>query len=62
MADETTNVFMPEGGVVDIDANRIAAIVFDACHTSETNATRAANRIIEYLIDVFNDARMRSQQ
>jgi hypothetical protein len=41
--------------VVQIDARRIAAIIFAACHTTEARSARAANAILAYLIQVHQD-------
>lgn len=62
MSDDATEILMPVGGEITIDANRIGVIILDDCHTSEARAAKAANRIVEYLIEAFNDARMRAQQ
>jgi hypothetical protein len=41
--------------VVEIDAQKIAAIIFAACHTTEARSARAANAILAYLIQVHQD-------
>jgi hypothetical protein len=57
MPDETTEVLTE--GVIEIDADRIAAIIAETCHTSDTRAGQAANQVVRYLIDAFNEARTR---
>jgi hypothetical protein len=42
--------------VVEVDATKIAQIVFDTCRTSEARATRAANLIIDYLAQAHQNA------
>jgi hypothetical protein len=49
-----TDVNVSGPAVVEIDAERIAQIIFDHCHTSEQRAARAANEIISYLAQVFS--------
>ena len=41
---ETTDVNVNGPAVVEIDAEKIAQIIFDHCHTSEARAARAAKR------------------
>lgn len=41
---------------VEIDAEKIAQIIFDMCHTTEKRSVQAANRIIDYLIEVHSNA------
>jgi hypothetical protein len=42
--------------VVEIDAEKIAQIIFATCHTSETRAAQAANLIIDYLAEAHQNA------
>jgi hypothetical protein len=42
--------------VVEIDAEKIAAIIFATCHTSEARAAQAANKIIDYLAEAHQNA------
>jgi hypothetical protein len=58
MSDEpkTTDVNVSGPVMVEIDAERIAQIIFDHCHTSEARAARAANLIVDYLIEVHQRA------
>jgi hypothetical protein len=51
---ETTDVVVNGPSVVEIDAERIAQLIFDVCHTSEARAARAANEIISYLAQVLS--------
>ena len=53
---EHTDVPVSRGSMVEIDAERIAQIIFDNCHTSESRAARAANLILDYLIEVHQGA------
>jgi hypothetical protein len=41
---ETTDVVVNGPSVVEIDAERISAIILATCHSSATNAARAANQ------------------
>ena len=50
---QTKDVNVSGPAVVEIDAQRIAQIIFDHCHTSEA---RAANLIIDYLIGIHQNA------
>ena len=53
---EHTDVLITGPAVVEIDAERIAAIIFATCHTSEQRATRAANLILDYLAEAHQAA------
>jgi hypothetical protein len=53
---EHTDVAVNGPAVVEIDAEKIAQIIFDACHTSEARAARAANLVIDYLIGTHQNA------
>jgi hypothetical protein len=53
---KTTDVIVNGPAVVEIDAERIAQIIFDTCHTSEARAARCANLIIDYLAEVHQEA------
>ena len=55
MNDESeTDVLLKAGMVVEVDANRMAQIIFDTCPTSKACAAKAANLIIDYLIEVHS--------
>jgi hypothetical protein len=58
MSDEpkTADVNVSGPAMVEIDAERIAQIIFDHCHSSEQRAARAANEVIDYLIEVYQRA------
>jgi hypothetical protein len=58
MSDElqSTDVHVEGPAMVEIDAERIAQIIFDHCHTSEQRAARAANLILDYLAEVHQKA------
>jgi hypothetical protein len=53
---ETTDVVVNGPSVVEIDAEKIAQMIFDICHTSEARAARAANLIVDYLAEVHQKA------
>ena len=53
---EMTEVPLEKGHVADVDANRIAQIIFEVCPTSKTKALEAANLIVDYLIEIFQNA------
>jgi hypothetical protein len=53
MTDEHTDVVAQGLTMVEIDAEKIAQIIFDTCHTSEARAASAANLIVDYLTEVF---------
>jgi hypothetical protein len=53
---EHTDVFISGAAVVEIDAEKIAQIIFDTCHTSEQRAARAANLILDYLAEAHQRA------
>ena len=55
-APEHIDVVHRSPSVVEIDAERIAQIIFDHCHTSEQRAARAANLIVDYLVEVHQKA------
>ena len=63
MSDEpkTTDVNVNGPAVVEIDAQRIAQIIFDTCHTSEQRAARAANVILDYLAEAHQNAARSSE-
>ena len=63
MSDEpkTTDVNVNGPAVVEIDAQRIAQIIFDTCHTSEQRAARAANVILDYLAEAHQKATRSSE-
>jgi hypothetical protein len=42
--------------MVEIDAEKIAAIIFAVCHTTEARSARAANLIIDLLIEAHQNA------
>jgi hypothetical protein len=46
MNDEPDHIDVPVSGpaMVEIDAERISAIILATCHSSATNAARAANQ------------------
>jgi hypothetical protein len=52
----TTDVVVNGPAVVEVDAERIAQIIFEVCHTSEQRAARCANRILDYLTAVHQNA------
>ena len=43
------DVLVQKGTEIEIDANEIAAIIFNICHTGEGRAVIAANAIIDHL-------------
>jgi hypothetical protein len=45
--------------VVEIEAERIAAIIFATCHTTEARSAKAANLILDYLAEVHQRANRR---
>ena len=53
---KTTDVVVSGPAVVEIDAEKIAQIIFDTCHTSEARAARAANKVVDYLIETHQNA------
>jgi hypothetical protein len=53
---KTTDVNISGGAVVEVDAEKIAPIIFDTCHTSEARASRAANLINDYLAEAHHNA------
>jgi hypothetical protein len=53
---ETTDVAINGPAVVEVDAEKIAQIIFDACHTSEQRAAKAANLVPDYLAEVHQKA------
>jgi hypothetical protein len=53
---ETTDVVVDGPAVVEIDAERISAIILEVCHSSATNAARAASKILDYLAEVHQKA------
>lgn len=58
MNDELDHIDVPVSGptLVEIDAEKIAQIVFETCHTSEARAVRCANLIFQYLAEAFQAA------
>jgi hypothetical protein len=52
----TTDVNISGPVMIEIDAERIAQIIFDNCHTSEQRAAKAANLILDYLAEVHQKA------
>jgi hypothetical protein len=54
--DEGTEVFIAEPTVVEIDAENFAAIIIEICRVEDGLAVKAANRIIDHLIDVHRRA------
>ena len=56
MRDEGTEVFISAPTVVEIDAEVFVHIIKQTCDASEANAIKAANLIIEHLIDVHRNA------
>ena len=52
---EYTHVAVSGPGAVEVDTEIIARIIFDTCHTSEQRATRAANKVVDYLIGVHQN-------
>jgi len=44
-------------GVIEFDAERIAEVILLYCDVTPGTAARCANRILEYLIETFDDAR-----
>jgi hypothetical protein len=56
---KTTDVVVSGPAVVEIDAQRIAQIIFDTCHTSEQRA--AANVILDYLAEAHQKAARSSE-
>jgi hypothetical protein len=56
MTDEPIDVVVQGPVMVEVDAVKIAQIIFDVCHTSETRATQAANLVIDYLVGVHQNA------
>ena len=53
---KTTDVNVEGPAMVEIDAEKIAQIIFDTCDTSETRAAKAANLIVDYLIGTHQKA------
>ena len=53
---EHIDVVRQAPAVVEIEAERIAQIIFEVCHTSEARAARAANLIIDFLAEVHQQA------
>jgi hypothetical protein len=49
------DVLIKAGMVVEVDAERMAKIIFDVCPTSKACAAKAANLIIDYLIEVHSN-------
>ena len=41
--------------IIEVDAERIAQIIFDTCHTTEKRAAQAANLVVDYLIKVHSN-------
>jgi hypothetical protein len=53
--DTTTDVHVQGPAIVEVDAEQMAQIIFDTCHTTEGRATTAANLIVDYLIKVYSN-------
>lgn len=53
--DKITDVLVEGPAMVEIDAERMAQIIFDTCHTTEARATKAANLICDYLIELHSN-------
>jgi hypothetical protein len=53
---QSTDVHVNGPAMVEIDAERISAIILEVCHSSATNAAKAANKIVDYLIEVHQGA------
>jgi hypothetical protein len=53
---EHIDVVHQASAVVEIDAGRIAQIVFDTCHTTEARSAKAANLVLEYIAEVHQNA------
>jgi hypothetical protein len=53
--DNTTEVRVEGPSMVEIDAEQIAQIIFDTCHTTEARAVKAANLIVDYLIKIYSN-------
>jgi hypothetical protein len=43
------DIHVEPGTVVEIDSAVITQIILESCHTSTSNAIRAANRVLEYI-------------
>ena len=56
MRDEGTEVFISAPTVVEIDAEVFVHIIKQTCDAPEATAIKAANLIIEHLIDVHRNA------
>jgi hypothetical protein len=56
MRDEGTEIFIAAPSVVEIDAEAFAQIIMQTCDVEEEFAIKAANRIIDHLIDVHLQA------
>jgi hypothetical protein len=58
MNDEPDHIDVAVSGpaMVEVDAERISAIILATCHSSATSAARAANLILAYLAEVFQAA------
>lgn len=53
--DKITDVLVEGPAMVEIDAERMAQIIFDTCHTTEARAAKAANLIVDYLIELHSN-------
>ena len=56
MSAEETEVFVSEASVVEIDAEVFAHIIKQTCDASDADAVKAANLIIDHLIEVHRNA------
>ena len=56
MRDEGTEVFFPATTYVEIDAEVFAHIIKQTCDASDADAVKAANLIIDHLIEVHRNA------
>ena len=55
-AEPDEQVFVPEATVIEIDAENIARIILAECHTTVTRSVKAANLILDHLIEVHRNA------
>ena len=53
---EQVDVLINGPVMVEIDGTRLAQIIFEVCHTSEARAAEAANKIVDYLIGLHQNA------
>lgn len=50
------DVIGPQGGVVEVSAESIAALIQVECHVKPHIAARTANKIIDYLVRMIEKA------